>query len=133
MTPEQYESYRKTVAQGPLIQVSDLDAGDHTLTTGYDVDSAGEMHVYVMDEVIHVATYQRKVLLDHEQYEGRAVAHLLRPSKRAYPHTTNEIFALLMHNADAQLTFLGYFDWDQDWVRAEMAAEPFKAPTHLDF
>ena len=132
MTPEQYEAYRKTVAQGPFINVSDLDAGDHTLTTGYEIDHAGEMHVYVIGGEIHVVTYQGGKLLNHEEYLDRAPAHLLRPSKRAYPHTTNETFALLMRNADAALTFLGNFDWDRDWVREEMKTEPFKAPTHLN-
>jgi hypothetical protein len=132
MTPEQLASYNRTGGGDPKIHVSDLDAGDHTLTTGYNLDYAGDLHAYVMDDEIHVVVYDEKRLL-HHQFGDAVAAIQLRPSKRAYPHTTNETFALLMRNAGEPLTFLGNFDWERDWVRAEMAAEPFKAPTHLDF
>lgn len=132
MTPEQLDAYHRSGDGDPRLHVSDLDAGDHTLTTGYQVNGGGTIHVYVMDDEINVLIYDSRGIVFHEQ--GDAVPAInMRPSKRAYPHTTNETFALLMRNAGEPLTFLGNFNWDQDWVREEMAEEPFKAPTHLDF
>lgn len=130
MTPEQYQSYRKTVAQGPYINVSDLDTGDHTLTLGYEIER-DDIHVYVIDDEIHVVTYRGSRLIEHES-GTRMSAHLLRPSKRAFPDATNETFAHLMRNADAELCFLGNFDWNSASAR-ERADKDLKAPTHRDF
>lgn len=133
MTPEQLRTYRAIRAADIHIHAADLDdIGDHTLTTGYNANSRLYVHVYVMGEDIHLLVHDGKRILRHEWSSALAAASL-RPSKRAYPHTTNEAFAYLMKNAGEPLPFLGNFDWDQDWVRAEMAMEPFKAPTHLDF
>jgi hypothetical protein len=132
MTPEQLDAYHRTELGDPRIHVSALDAGDHTLTTGYNANGGGNVHVYVMDDEIHLLIHDGKRMLRHE-WSDVLSAIILRPSKRAYPHTTNETFAHLMRNAGEPLTFLGNFDWDTDEARAEMAAEPFKAPTHLDF
>jgi hypothetical protein len=132
MTPEQYDAYRRSGSGDPRLHVSDMDAGDHTLTTGYNVDNSGRVHVYVMDDEIHLLVHDGKRILRHEWSDAMSAVNL-RPSKRAYPHSTNETFARLMRNAGEPLTFLGNFNWDLGWVREEMAMEPFKAPTHLDF
>lgn len=132
MTPEQLEKYNRESWGHPRLHVSDLDEGDHTLTTGYNVNGEGYVHVYVMDDEIHLLVHDGKRVLHHEQGDVLE-AIKVRPSKRAYPHTTNETFARLMRNTGEPLTFLGNFNWDEGWVRTEMAMKPFKASTHLDF
>ena len=130
MTPEELETYNRTTAQEPQIHVGQLNDWDHTLVTGYNSDGGGDVHAYVMDGMIHVVTYRDRKLLHHAA--GDAMWPIdLRPGKRAYPHTTDLLFAMRMRNAGEPLTFLGHFDWDTDTVRKEMAARPFKAPTHL--
>lgn len=131
MTPEQYEAYKRSQIVGPFINIRDLDAGDHTLTVGYTVER-NDFHAYVMDDRIHVIVYDRNNLLSHEWGEMMH-ADRLRPSKRAYPDATNEIFALLMRNTGEPITFLGFFNWDSDQVRQRAAMGDLKDKTHLDF
>ena len=131
MTPEQLAAYRGSWDH-PRLHVSDLDEGNHTLTTGYNINYEGYVHVYVMDDEIHLLVHDGNRVLHHEHGDALPAINL-RPSKRAYPHTTNETFARLMRSVGEPLTFLGNFNWDEDWVRAAMAMEPFKDPTHLDF
>lgn len=109
MTPEQLASYREAEVRGPRIHVEDLDVGDHTLTTGYNLDGTGDVHVYVMDDLIHLVIYQGDRLIHHWSGESADPVNLI-PSKRAYPHTTNETFALLMRGLGHPLTFIGNFD-----------------------
>jgi hypothetical protein len=133
VTPEEMNAYQKAGVREPRILVSDLDEGDHTLTTGYNLDGGGSLHAYVMNDEIHVLVYDHNNAVISYRHSDAMEVTALRPSKRAYPHTTNSTFAWLMRSIDQALSFPANFDWSRDWVREEMAAEPFKDKTHRNF
>jgi hypothetical protein len=130
MTPEELEDYYRSDAEDK-VYARDLGGEDRTLTTGYELDHGGDVHVYLMDGEIHWLLSSQGRIVRHESNKSFP-AHHLRPSKRAYPHTTDPVFAQLMRQTGEPLAFLGRFDWNHDRVRTEMAMEPFKGPTHLD-
>lgn len=132
MNRQEFENYQGTARCAHTISVEDLDDGDHTLAYGYTCDR-DTWHAYVFNDEIHVLIYPHQGDPLLHRHARTMDTEDLRPDKRVYPDTVNEIFARLMRNEGTELPFLGNFDWTTPDVARRAAKMPFKGKTHLDF
>ena len=99
-----------------LIHRALLPAGDRTLTYGYDLDR-DTVHVYTFGDQIVARRYTRVYHEASGAYVSRTAsvhagaslpASVLRPSKRAYPDSTNPEFAHLMASVGVRLSLTNF-------------------------
>lgn len=99
-----------------LIHRALLPAGDRTLTYGYDLDR-DTVHVYAFGDQIVARRYTRVYHEASGAYVSRTAsvhagaslpASVLRPSKRAYPDSTNPEFAHLMASVGVRLSLTNF-------------------------
>lgn len=99
-----------------LIHRALLPEGDRTLTYGYDLDR-DTVHVYTFGDQIVARRYTRVRHSVSNSYVYQTVsvhagtslpATVLRPSKRAYPDSTNPEFAHLMASVGVRLSLTNF-------------------------
>lgn len=110
MTPEQYAAYGAVPHHNPVIRASDLATENsryRVLCEGYTLERWTFLVDLDGDEIVKTIFAGDEMIVERK---AEFPAEELRPSKRAYPARTDYIFAVLMRQAGAPLSFTRYPD-----------------------
>lgn len=106
MDKNEYDDFQR-FPKNKLISIGRLgEREERTLLYGYTCDRKS-WHVYIKNGQIHLTVALGDKILSHSGRHAWRATDLV-PDKRAYPESTDHVFALLMKDAGVEITFTAF-------------------------